>query len=180
MDRRIKKTKNAIKEAFLQMRQKKELEKISIKELCDLADINKSTFYTHYHDIYDLSSQLGKDAILRILQELPFDEPYTLLNPEVLTKNLLLVINQHRQELEMLFSGKHTSDFGFALEKELKRAIFQEYPSLKEHAGFNVLLSYCIQGSYHAQIYNPQVPVEEQMAIITTIVKTLQPLFEQK
>ena len=60
MDIRTEKTENAIKSAFLELRAKRPLEKITVKELCALARINKSTFYTHYQDIYALSEKLEK------------------------------------------------------------------------------------------------------------------------
>ena len=52
MDLRVKKTKNSIINAFLKLRAKKSLERITVKELSDLAEINKATFYLHYKDIY--------------------------------------------------------------------------------------------------------------------------------
>lgn len=47
MDIRIEKTERAIRNAFLELRAAKPLEKITVKELCSLACINKSTFYSH-------------------------------------------------------------------------------------------------------------------------------------
>ena len=58
MDLRIVKTKKAIINAFLSLRAKRPLEKITVKELCEMAIINKSTFYSHYADIYELSDSL--------------------------------------------------------------------------------------------------------------------------
>ena len=57
-DLRIIKTKRSIAAAFLELRSKKELERITVKELCERAAVNKSTFYTHYQDLYDLADQL--------------------------------------------------------------------------------------------------------------------------
>lgn len=57
-DRRIRKTQQALQEAFIQLVLEKDLKQITIKELCTRADINKSTFYLHYRDIYDLASAL--------------------------------------------------------------------------------------------------------------------------
>lgn len=57
-DRRIRKTQHALQEAFIQLIMEKELNQITVKELCARADINKSTFYLHYRDIYDLASAL--------------------------------------------------------------------------------------------------------------------------
>lgn len=54
MDRREIKTKRSIKNAFLKLRSKKEIEQITIRELAEEAEISKATFYLHYRDIYDL------------------------------------------------------------------------------------------------------------------------------
>ena len=59
MDLRIEKTERSIVRAFLKLRAEKPLEKIRVKELCEKAEINKSTFYAHYRDIFDLSEQLS-------------------------------------------------------------------------------------------------------------------------
>ena len=58
MDLREKKTLRAIRTAFLQLRGQRPLEKITVKELCELAEISKATFYIHYRDLYDLSDRL--------------------------------------------------------------------------------------------------------------------------
>ena len=65
MDIRIEKTKTAIHNTFLELRSRKPLEKITIKELCEKAQINKSTFYSHYKDIYDLRSVRDRSCHLR-------------------------------------------------------------------------------------------------------------------
>ena len=57
-DRRIVRTRASIADAFLALRRKKPLERITVRELCEAAGINKSTFYTHYRDIYDLSDAM--------------------------------------------------------------------------------------------------------------------------
>ena len=63
MDIRIKKTERAIREAFLALRAQKPLEKITVKELCAAAYINKSTFYAHYADLFALSDALEREAV---------------------------------------------------------------------------------------------------------------------
>jgi len=67
MDLREKKTLRAIRTAFLQLRGQRPLEKITVKELCELAEISKATFYIHYRDLYDLSERLQKEgAVLKV------------------------------------------------------------------------------------------------------------------
>ncbi|MBO5046551.1 MAG: TetR/AcrR family transcriptional regulator [Clostridia bacterium] len=57
-DLRVIKTKNAIEQAFLQLREKYPLDKMKVNELCTLAMINKTTFYNYYDDVYSLSEEL--------------------------------------------------------------------------------------------------------------------------
>lgn len=54
MDRRVRYTIQALQKALIALLQTKTINRISIRELCDTADINRSTFYMHYKDIYDL------------------------------------------------------------------------------------------------------------------------------
>lgn len=58
MSRNTKNTRMNIYNAFITLRKKKSLEKLTIRELCDTAGINRSTFYAYYHDIYDLSDKI--------------------------------------------------------------------------------------------------------------------------
>ena len=60
MDLRITKTRAAVKNAFLELRAEKPLEKITVKELSTAANINKATFYLHYRDIFDLSEKYAE------------------------------------------------------------------------------------------------------------------------
>ena len=71
MDIRIEKTKTALHNTFLELRSRKPLEKITIKELCEKAQINKSTFYSHYKDIYDLSDQLETEVVTSVIEAIP-------------------------------------------------------------------------------------------------------------
>lgn len=54
MDIRVIKTKAAIKASFKELLKREPIEKITVSEICNNADINRVTFYTHYQDKYDL------------------------------------------------------------------------------------------------------------------------------
>ena len=65
-DKRIEKTECAIRSAFSRLVSQKEVKDIAVKELCALAGINKSTFYLHYHDIYDLEQAFYETIVHQI------------------------------------------------------------------------------------------------------------------
>ena len=54
MDRRVRKTKAQLREGLARLMQKKSIKEISVKELVDEVDINRSTFYLHYETMDDL------------------------------------------------------------------------------------------------------------------------------
>ena len=63
-DRRIARSKRAIRVAFLELMSERGLDGFTVNELCDRADINRGTFYNHYSD---------KDAVLKALEMEFFD-----------------------------------------------------------------------------------------------------------
>lgn len=65
-DRRVKYTVTMLKDALVQSMQKEHISKISVKALCDLADVNRSTFYAHFQDQYDLLHYIEKEVIDKI------------------------------------------------------------------------------------------------------------------
>lgn len=47
-----------IRRAFLELLEQKSINNITVKEICDLADVNRTTFYSNYYNIYDLLKQI--------------------------------------------------------------------------------------------------------------------------
>ena len=62
-DGRVRYTKMRIRSAFYELLQKTEYEKITVTSICDLAEINRATFYKHYLDVPDLVDKLQDDAV---------------------------------------------------------------------------------------------------------------------
>ena len=62
-DGRVRYTKMRIRSAFYELLQKTEYEKITVTSICNLAEINRATFYKHYLDVPDLVDKLQDDAV---------------------------------------------------------------------------------------------------------------------
>lgn len=60
-NKRRKKSQDKIEKIFLQLIQNKNIEDISVSTICELADLNRSTFYANYIDIYDLAIKVQKN-----------------------------------------------------------------------------------------------------------------------
>lgn len=61
--RRVKMTKRLIKEAFTELLEKKPFNKVTVTDLCNTADINRSTFYAYYEDVPMLMREVQDEVI---------------------------------------------------------------------------------------------------------------------
>lgn len=70
IDRRKKYTQMVLKQSFIELLKQKPIAKITVKEVCERADINRSTFYAHYEDLYHLLEQIEKEMIQEMVHYL--------------------------------------------------------------------------------------------------------------
>lgn len=61
MDKRMLRSRTRLKECFISLINKKAFNEITVTELCQQAGLNRSTFYAHYDDIYDLHESIQKE-----------------------------------------------------------------------------------------------------------------------
>ncbi len=69
-DRRVKLTILILQSALIESMKKNHISKISVKMLCEIADINRSTFYAHFKDQYDLLEYTCNEVIENIKKHL--------------------------------------------------------------------------------------------------------------
>ncbi|MFD2043126.1 TetR/AcrR family transcriptional regulator [Ornithinibacillus salinisoli] len=74
IDRRINKSKHALKDALLSLMEKSDFKKITITEIVQHADLNRGTFYKHYYTKEDLLEELIDDVMLDLMNS--YRAPY--------------------------------------------------------------------------------------------------------
>ena len=62
-DARVRYTRKVIQDAFLDVLKEKPISRITVKEVCDKAEINRGTFYKHYQDCYDLLDKIEEEGL---------------------------------------------------------------------------------------------------------------------
>ena len=68
-DHRMRYTKRVICDCFLELLKDQPIQKITVKAICEKADINRSTFYRYYKDAYDLMEQIANDLWEKFRQQ---------------------------------------------------------------------------------------------------------------
>ena len=175
MDIRIEKTKNAIREAFLHLRQKKPLEKISVRELCSIARINKSTFYSHYRDIYDLSDSIEQETIQTVLNSIA-QLDYSAQAPEVFAREILDACLTHLPHTMEVFSASDIHQLGSRIDRSVRELIYQKYPEYQADPRKEILLTFCIMGAHYAYWNHADLDRELLINSISELIRQMQPL----
>lgn len=76
VDRRIRKTKRAIRLALVRLMTEKDITDITIKDIVTLADVNRKTFYNYYSGVYQVVEEIEKTVLgdfYNAFDDLPFD-----------------------------------------------------------------------------------------------------------
>ncbi len=60
-NRSVVKTKRKLKLGLISLLKERPASKITVKELCELVDINRGTFYYHYTDIFDMINKIEEE-----------------------------------------------------------------------------------------------------------------------
>jgi AcrR family transcriptional regulator len=111
-NRKTRYTKKALRESLIELMLSKSIVHITIKDICDLADISRSTFYAHYDNQYDLLKQIEEETIgyfENILKE--YDKKRNKREIIETTEEILQYIVLNSNSIQVLLSENGDIDF---------------------------------------------------------------------
>lgn len=136
-DRRVIKTKRAIRNAFAALIAEKDLNDITIKDISDVADINRKTVYNYYGGIHEILDEIENELVSsfeKVIQEIDF--PRNLENPNKIFETLTEVINgdmEFYSRLVKIDANSHlVRKIVSALKIRVKQTLAQQLPADKK------------------------------------------------
>lgn len=124
-NRREEYTLRVIRETFLVLLRKQNIERISVGELCKLADINRSTFYRHYADIYALLDTICEEYFQMLFTNMTKLSNYGSANSPSATYQMILqacaIAEEHKEIYQLLMFRQPASRF----QQRLNDAFYQ-------------------------------------------------------
>jgi len=148
MDQKVSKSQKRIIHTFIEMRKTIPLERITVTSLVKKADVNKSTFYVYYHDIYDLSEQLESQLVDTIIASIRHPE---LIATDTIqfTKELYQSFSQQEQMIMILFTNGHTTALPERMLSSLSDIYYKIHPELQGDLPTDIALRYIIYGGFY-------------------------------
>lgn len=94
-DARVRYTKMIIKKSFISLLKERPINKITVKAICEMSEINRATFYKYYNDPFDLMEKIEEE----MLEELEFltEQP----KEDNLADSFILILKRIRQNEEL-------------------------------------------------------------------------------
>lgn len=143
MDRRQRKTRKAIFQAFSSLLARNRYNRISVQDIIDEADVGRTTFYAHFQTKEDLLNQMCEDIFSHVFSSVgereathDFSSQPTTLSNEL--THLLYHLKEQGQDLSNLFSGES----GDIFLKHFKEQLMQAFDGMKELFPKNVPKEY--------------------------------------
>lgn len=141
MDRRAQKTERLIKAAFYDLLQQYRLKDITVKMICDEADIERKTFYLHYEDKYVLTDALLKDYLHHLhtlIIESSSNQDFTSK-----TNIALTFFDKNRDFFKRLFEGRGS----YSLRHRLNVLLFKRLQQIYDFDDDQATLYFIVSGA---------------------------------
>ncbi|MGN0479061.1 MAG: TetR/AcrR family transcriptional regulator C-terminal domain-containing protein [Hominenteromicrobium sp.] len=120
-NQRFQETDRRIRDCFLSALSEKELSEITVQEICAQAGINRSSFYLHYKDVYDVLDAMSYEAGKTVMEDIAKAD---VQSPYFFSEEYVLVILRHVRE-NAVFYRAYLSGVGMADIEKGYRTLFE-------------------------------------------------------
>ena len=106
-DARVRYTRRVIKESLLRLLEDRPVNRITVKEVCESAQINRATFYAHFTDCFDVLNQMENDLLADFERSLSFASVVDVVD---MIERIYAMIDQNAEVCRVLiFQNKDSS-----------------------------------------------------------------------
>ncbi|WP_350308612.1 TetR/AcrR family transcriptional regulator [Gracilibacillus phocaeensis] len=167
IDRRKKYTLMTLKESFISLLNEKPFTAITVKEICEKADINRSTFYTHFADQEDLLYQIEAEIIEEMNKYLQENELVEHRSVQM-TEKLLEYIEENKDICYTLLHQQIGTNFEKRI-MHIAKDFLMNQTKIPDQEKASYLSTFIISGAIHVikdWLANDTKQSPEQMAHI--------------
>lgn len=151
-DRRVRKTRTLLRHCLAELLKEKPINEITVRELTDMSDLNRGTFYLHYRDVYDLLQQTEQE-LLRDFNSLlqKYDPEVMRKRPSAIFSDVFQLVSDNRDIVSILMGENGNLKFQNQLREMIRerclKDLFDSYRGLDPESSavfFQFILSGCI------------------------------------
>ena len=179
VDRRVRKTRRQLRECLITLLKEKKVQDITVRELTDMADLNRGTFYLHYKDVFDLlektEAELKEDFNQLVCKH---DAVDLKQRPSVIFNEIYSLVYDNADLIEILLGENGDLNFVNRLKQLIREKCLKDWMEVFRSgnaAAFDAFFSFIVSGCIGLVQYWLQTGLKEtpeQMAKLTEHIIT--------
>ena len=179
VDRRVRKTRRQLRECLITLLKEKKVQDITVRELTDMADLNRGTFYLHYKDVFDLlektEAELQEDFNQLVCKH---DAVDLKQRPSVIFNEIYSLVYDNADLIEILLGENGDLNFVNRLKRLIREKCLKDWMEVFRSgnaAAFDAFFSFIVSGCIGLVQYWLQTGLKEtpeQMAKLTEHIIT--------
>ena len=179
VDRRVRKTRRQLRECLITLLKEKKVQDITVRELTDMADLNRGTFYLHYKDVFDLlektDAELQEDFNQLVCKH---DAVDLKQRPSVIFNEIYYLVYDNADLIEILLGENGDLNFVNRLKQLIREKCLKDWMEVFRSgnaAAFDAFFSFIVSGCIGLVQYWLQTGLKEtpeQMAKLTEHIIT--------
>lgn len=145
-DRRVTMTKRMLRDALIEMLKEKDIYHISIRELCERADVNRSTFYKHYGSQFDLLTDMENNMLDFIVKTIKHNEA----EPEKIITTACKYLEENIEFARLIINNNVDPAFAqklFAMDS-VKASALKRFSDINNDAELEYIYNFLIYGAF--------------------------------
>lgn len=148
-NQRVRLSKQLLRQSLLELLNEKSIHKISVREICEGAQVNRSTFYKYYGSQYDLFKEM-EDEILNHVNDQLKTVPYEVTSNLPMVTKLVAFIGDNAPLCRVLINHNVDPNFPDALINvpTLRRWVENHFPSAYTQTEMEYVYGLVVNGGY--------------------------------
>lgn len=138
--------------AFLELLEKKDFAYITVKEICQVAGVNRSTFYLHYETVADLLAESSQYIIRQFTESMPQDTADFLEKLPTRPLDELYLITPEYLAPYLNYIREHKRIFRTTIEQASALQMTEAYNALNRHVFVPILERFNVPSDDHKYI----------------------------
>lgn len=140
-------TKRLIREALLSMLKTRSIQDVTVRELCDMAGVNRTTFYNHYDGVYEVLGEIEENFLMQLADEGGFTHGQLDLTQHI--ERLCERLQKNREIALLLLTNNADPNFSAKLMKlQACGPVWHETVSNYTSAEYELLAQFISGGAY--------------------------------
>ena len=156
-------SKKLIKNAFSELLQKEDIEKITVTEVVKLSGLNRGTFYAHYGNITDVLEEIEKEVTDKILSLFSAYKGHIIENPTPFLKEIAEFLQRDYDFYKRLICAKVGENFIDKLKEFFVTTVMEENKAeiIQDKAKFLLIVRFYTNGfaSMYVDVFKGKLKV---------------------